>query len=69
MAQETFSSGWYNKKMSKYEIRQLQKKALQSYQQITSIKKSSDDELDQSIHEAENALEQFITSNKNWNGK
>ncbi len=69
MSQESYSWGSGRIKMSRYEIRQQQKKALQSYQQITSIKQSSDKELHSSIDEAEKELEQFIISDKDKNGK
>jgi hypothetical protein len=55
--------------MSRYEIRQQQKKALQSYQQITSIKQLSDKEQHIAQKEAEKELEQFIISDKEQDGK
>ena len=69
MAEELLSPGIRShRKMSLAEMRELEKKALQSYQKIATIKEISDKELNSSINTAELELEQFITSNKIPNG-
>ncbi len=54
--------------ISPAQIRKQQKKALQSYRHITTIQKSAKQEQKISANEAEDTLDQFITSSSR-NGK
>jgi hypothetical protein len=54
--------------MSPSQIRKQQKKALQSYRHITTIQKSASQEQNEAANEAEQELDQFITSSPR-NGK
>ena len=69
MSEETFFGWSHTKKLSKYEIRKQQEKALQSYEQIATLANISNKEQEQSIQTAELELEKFITSNKIPHGK
>lgn len=69
MSQESFSGWTHTRRYSKYEIRKQQEKALQSYEQIATVANMSKKEQEQSIQNAEQELEQFITSNKTPHGK
>lgn len=70
MTQETFYGWWaHQKRLSKYELRKQQEKALQSYQQIATLQEKANKEHEQASKNAETELDQFITSNKTPHGK
>ncbi len=63
MSEEAYTSRTsHTKYMSPYQIRMQQKKALQSYKHIPTIKNRATKEADKASLEAEQALDQFITS-------
>lgn len=70
MVQEVYPSRWSHKPyMSPYKIRQQQKKALQSYRNIDTIKQRANHEADKALDEAEKELQQFIISWTDHNDK
>jgi hypothetical protein len=69
MAEEIYSRPRsQNSYVSPSQIRKQQKKALQSYRHITTIQKSATQEQKAAANEAEQELDQFITSSSR-NGK
>lgn len=62
MSQEVFGSGSTRSYLSAKKIREMKKKALQSYEKIDTIKKKSDKELAKSSKDAEEIINDF-TSN------
>ncbi len=69
MSQESYL--WWSsaRRYSKYEIRKLKEKALQSYQQIDTVKEIAKIEQQHATIDAEKQLDQFITSLSKQNGK